>query len=287
MKKIEKYIYYYAAIWILLFSCNKEIVFHEEHNKSYIVVDGWIENGKFPYVILTRNTPYFTIVDSSSFIDLVITNAKVSVSDGQTTEVLTFGPEDKYFPPYVYRGTEMKGETGKTYYLEVKLYDTILTAATTIPDPPQIDTAWFELKPDNDTLSVIKLQFTDDKNSKNYYRILTNIRGQGSRFIPIMSSTIDDVYFQKPVNVYPILKGQATPVDYADDLYFKIGNIVTIKLCSIDKEAYLFWHNYQFEVINSVNPFASSSINVQGNIKGEGLGIWSGAGVSDYTIQIK
>ena len=271
----------------LTFSCRQEFIKPNE-NKSYIVVDGWIENDKPAYIILTRNTPYFTIVDSSSFINLIINIAKVTVSDGENTEVCTLGRRDDLFPPFVYRTTEMRGETGKTYHLEVILRDTVLTATTFIPEIPQIDTAWFEIEPPNDSLGTIKLKFTDDNDTKNYYRILTrNLDEEGTRYIPVMSSAVDDIYFEKAVNVYPLFKGQDSPVDDPADIYYKTGDRISIKLCSVDRESYQFWRAYQYESINAVNPFASSNIDVTGNIVGEGIGIWSGEGASYYTISLK
>ena len=69
--------------------------------------------------------------------------------------------------------------------------------------------------------------------------------------------------------------------------YFNIGDTVSIKFCTIDKDHYEFWNTFQDEVLNTVNPFASSLSVIKSNIQGDGLGIWGGYGVSYYTLIIK
>ena len=80
-----------------------------------IVIDGWIENGQYAKVLLTSNTPYFSSLDSSSIRDLVLTKAKVSLSDGERSEIFILRRNENYFPPYIFEGNEIKGDTGKIY----------------------------------------------------------------------------------------------------------------------------------------------------------------------------
>ena len=293
MKKIGIYI-----ILILLISCNDNDIFEEQEGESILVVDGWIENDRYARVILTRTTPYFSIVDSSTYLDLVEYAAKVTVSDGINSDVLTVGKDERYFPPLHYHGTKIKGETGKTYYLTISksnyynntdslVYDTIATAITTIPKVPKIDTAWFELEPPKDSLGVIKMTFTDDTTEHNFYKVYTAYIEEKIKYIPVISATIDDDLFDKPVNTYTLFKGTYGPIMQPEDVYFKIGESVRIKLATLTEESYNFWNLYQLESLNAINPFASSSTNLQGNINGDGIGIWTGQAFAYYDIEIK
>ena len=281
-----KYSVFISIVVLIMLQSGCEEPTFETNYHSVIVVDGWIENGEFARVLLTRTTPFFTIVDSSSYLDLVETFASISVTNSRETEFLTLTTDNTLFPRHVYKTTSMRGEIGETYTLRVKLYDTILTATTTITAPPVIDSLWFEPLPDNDTLGSLKLQFTDDALDKNYYRIQVKT-GNDSRFNPIMTSTIDDADLTKPSNVWPVLKGGITRIDDAEELYFKKGENVTVKICSIEKEVFEFWRNYQIESLNATNPFASSGNNLKGNIEGEGVGIWSGEGSVYKSIRIE
>jgi hypothetical protein len=271
--------------WLVLCpSCEKPI--GTAAGRSLIVVDGWIENGQFARVLLTRNTPYFSLIDSGSYLDMVETFAAVSVSDGQEKEYLTLTTDRSLFPWHVYKTTSMKGEVGKTYFLEVQLRDTLLTAQTTILTPPAIDSVWFEPLAENDSLGNLKMMFTHDPEIKEYYRILIKSFAD-PRFYLIAASTIDDQVFSKPTNNWPLLKGELSQVENLDDLYFKRGERITIKFCAIDGPSFEFWNAFQIGSLNALNPFASSNVELNGNITGEGLGIWSGAGVTYFDFSIE
>jgi hypothetical protein len=262
-----------------------EIDFDIPASKSRIVVDGWIERGEYPIVVLTRSTSYFTVVDSASFVDFVELRAKVTISNNEKTEVLTLKRNKSKFPQYFYTGSEIIGEIGKTYFLEVKYYDTILTATTTIPRVPPIDTAWFEPKDNADSVGIIRFQFVDNPSEKNYYRVLYKIENEMNEFVPAYISAIEDSYINGNIVKFSLYQGVSNPLDNKRSIYFNRKNTVIIKLSAIDEASYFFWRGYQVEMINSVNPFASISFNMKSNIEGFGFGIWSGADVTFYRFK--
>ena len=64
----------------------------------------------------------------------------------------------------------------------------------------------------------------------------------------------------------------------------KQGGELWVKLCTMDKEAYSFWNNY--EVLLYANIFgAETGTAMKGNVNGA-LGYWVGYGVSD-PVRIK
>ena len=86
-----------------------------------IVVEGWIEDGGYPVVIVTSTVPVtgdYRYWDEMQ--DHIIRWAKVTVSDGEKDVVLTGKMDNDYFPPYVYTTSRLKGESGKTYTLTVE-----------------------------------------------------------------------------------------------------------------------------------------------------------------------
>jgi hypothetical protein len=115
--------------------CEKELSIELPQPESKIVVEGWIEHEGYPNVILTRSAPYFSSIDSGSLRNYVVTKAKVTVISGDQHEVLTLKPNDAYFPPYVYFGTELKGKVQGRYYLKVEFEDSEnnVYASTSIP----------------------------------------------------------------------------------------------------------------------------------------------------------
>src|SRR5688572_17462321 len=90
-----------TVILFVLISCKKESTHTLGEYKPKFVVEGWIEQDDYPFVILTHNLPFFTSVDSAQLSEVVIRWAKVTVSDGQTTEVLTAKRDTNYFPPFI------------------------------------------------------------------------------------------------------------------------------------------------------------------------------------------
>ena len=105
-----------------------------------IVVEGWIEQGRYPVIILTGTVPVTT--EKQDLEDLkkyVIRWAKVSISDGEQEYVL-YGKNDKhYFPPFIYTTQDFTGEVGKTYRLKVEYSGKTATAQTTIPAPGRLE----------------------------------------------------------------------------------------------------------------------------------------------------
>jgi len=252
-----------------------------------IVIDGWIENGQYAKVLLTANTPYFSSLDSSSIRNLVLTKAKVTLSDGDRSEILILRRNENYFPPFIFEGNEIKGDTGRTYTITAEYGGKMASGTTTIPANVRLDTLYFLKKEHSDSLGTIYIEFTDPSEIRNYYRILTQVRGKDVRFLSSMIMGISDTYFSGQKFGFSIFKGQKSYISSARNEYFSLGDTVGIKFCTIDKAHYEFWNTFQDEVLNTGNPFASSQSVIRSNIKGDGLGIWGGYGVSYYTLIIK
>ena len=63
-----------------------------------VVVEGWIENGEFPIVIITKTLPVTTeYQDMSDLSDYLVRWAKVTVSDGERSVVLTGLYDESYY----------------------------------------------------------------------------------------------------------------------------------------------------------------------------------------------
>lgn len=269
-----------AGMLVFLLSCEKSVEMNFPEVQSQVVIDGWIEQDGPPRVLLTRSLPYFSEIDSASFRNLVISKAKVSVSVDSITEILTLHYDDQYFPPYIYQGFQIKGETGKSYLLKVTIGGDTLTANTTIPDPPAIDSLWTVSHPIKDTLSQIMVQFSDEPEIPNYYRLFSRIHGFDDYYKPAYASVFNDQSFNGSTVSFPLFKGYTTNQS-REDLFFTSDDTVYVKLSTIGETSYNFWKNFQSEQMNSVNPFASSALEIEGNIGGNGKGIWTGYG-SDY-----
>src|SRR5438128_2175171 len=72
----------------IITACQKEITIDLPQPKEKIVVEGHVEQGQKPYVILTKNQGYFSPVDSATLFNSIIQNGFVTVNDGVTTDTL-------------------------------------------------------------------------------------------------------------------------------------------------------------------------------------------------------
>jgi hypothetical protein len=268
--------------------CERELSIELPQPESKIVVEGWIENGGYPNVILTRSAPYFSSIDSASLRDYVVTKAKVTVVSGDQSEVLTLKPNDAYFPPYVYFGSELKGEVQETYHLKVEFEDSEnnVYASTSIPELTEPDSVWFELEPGSDSLGRIWIKLSDNPDENNYYRLLTRRKVKDKRYVASFKSAFSDKLFNGETIVQGFDRGLSDLLDFNQDNLFRLGDTINVKFCSLDKEHYEFWNTYQNEILLSANPFSASNARVRSNIR-NGLGIWGGYAASYYTIVAK
>jgi hypothetical protein len=287
MKKRSYTLLFFAIYSLAITSCNDDLILDLPQPDDKIVIDGWIDSGQLAKVLLTSNSAYFSSIDSASIRDLVLTRAKVSLSDGEKSEILILRRNDNYFPPYIFEGNEILGDTGKIYTITAEYGGNSARASTTIPPPVKPDTVYFKPEANSDSLGTIYIEFYDPPESKNYYRILTKRNSKDRRYISSMVMGIDDKFFSGQKFGFSLSRAPESYISTKGNRYFAIGDTVSIKFCTIDKAHFDFWNSFQDEVLNSSNPFASSLSTVKSNVEGDGLGIWGGYGVSFYTLIIK
>ncbi len=271
--------------FIIIFCCCSEDEIAIPPYQSKIVVDGWIEEGEVPRVILTYSSSYFSEIDSFNIFDFVDARAKVTVSDGDTKEILTLQKQDKYFPPFIYSGQEMKGVAGETYTLTIEQPPIFLTAESKIPVSPTIDSVWFEFISNPDTLGIPIIVIKDDPETKNYYRVLTRRYGIDKRFVPALVPNFSDAIFEDEFMQYQVYKSSDFEIIKDDEIYFEKGDSIMIKVLTMNQEIFEYWSVFYNEQFNSGNPFADSKIQPRGNISGEGLGIWAAYGKNVASIR--
>lgn len=255
------------------------------NQSSQLVVEGWIQNDQFPVVILTRTVPVSTeFQEMNDLKDYIIYWAKVTITDGTDTVVLTGMYDDNYFPPYIYTTGRMRGQTGKTYQLFVDYKDFHATATTTIPSTPQLDEFKVERLPDVDTLYKIKACFTDNPYEKNYYQLFTRVGTKSIQYTAAYLGSINDEVIDNHTEV-TVYNGHRLDTK-AYTPYFTVNDTVSVKLAQVTKEGYLFWDQYTKNQSLSSNMFLSTIADVPSNVKGA-LGYWNGYGAVEKHFIIK
>lgn len=272
---------------VLLCGCDPDLdIDYDIQSRQDIVVEGWIENGGFAQVILSRTIGIEEQFDSLSVIDSTIRWAKVTVSDGTQTEVLTGRLTTDQVPPFIYTGNTVRGRVGGTYTLTVEYSGRTLTATTTIPEPVPIDGVTVVRCEDSDTLYRVTARFRDTDPGRNYYKVFTLINGRDSRYFSSFLGTFDDTMLgedgQGEVAVYRSFRH--TDLDHYTP-FFSHRDTVLFKFTQIPRDGFVFWSDYENEVTNGKNPIFPSMTNLQGNING-GFGIWCGYGQTTHIVLI-
>lgn len=278
---------------MLFFSCEKEISIDDlPQPTDKIVVEGHVEPGKNPYVILTRNAPYFAPVDSATLANIVVQNALVTVNDGFTTDTLFMTFDFNYLPPIIYRAQNMVGVPGRTYILTIVAEGKTLTATTTLPQPVPLDSLWFKLyaPEENDSLGFVWAHMSEPAGLGQAYRWFAKRIGKDLDFIPPLGSVFDDKFIDGQSFDFAYNRGSRPNSGAEDDTnnergFFKKGDTVVIKFCSIDYEAFEFFRSFEIDLFSSGNPFASPA-SVKSNIfpEEDGLGIFCGYGAALDTV---
>jgi hypothetical protein len=301
-----------ASTTALLAACSKEITVELPETEPRVVVEASIEAGRAPMVFLTRTQSFFAPTSVASIASTYISEAVVTVDDGSATHTLTricssMIPDSLIevvatetgisadllraanICAWTFLNNELLGEEGRTYKLRVEAEGKTLTSATTIPHGLALDTTWFKLanqEPGDDSLGFIWARLSDPDSAGNAYRWYAQRINRGDdgeakdeRFIAPFFSAFEDRYFNGRSFEFAFNRGQEPYSGAADDLngergYFKRGDTVVVKFCSIGFNEYRFFDSFYSNASSQGDVF-SNPANIVSNING-GLGVWVG-----------
>ena len=116
MKKSILYILYILSL-LSLSACENQDPSMSDQSMP-IVVEGWIENGVSPVVMVTHAVNL--TADSVSFDNFVEKWCRVSVYDGDTRYLLTGTVNKDYTPSFIFTSSSLKGKTGHAYRLLIE-----------------------------------------------------------------------------------------------------------------------------------------------------------------------
>ena len=304
--------YYYIIILLLLSSCTKEIDIDIPNMGTQFVVNGYIENNQPAKLLLSRSLPYFDPINDNIVIESLINDAQITISNSNgQSELLNngFGLTDSWY--YNFSGTEIIGEEGVTYYLEIKKGDTLITAQTTIPQlaPISKDSLRFLYRADDSSFCYLLGHWSDPDSIGNCIRAFSKTKstiwsydefdpfdGYDDFFMPMLEANgnYSDEYVNGWEFSFPMYKGrgfwqqwgQQESGNEADEVdgvsgattgFWNVGDSVILKWSSVDRPSWDFWYSLEFN--NPAGPFGAPS-NANSNING-GIGVFGGTS-SEY-----
>lgn len=258
-------------------------------NEPEIVLEGWIDEGGHPIVMLHKSINFTE--DFNTMEDLIeekiIYLGKVTVSDGETSVVLTGRVDTAYLPPYSYSSVRIMGESGRAYRVEAEFEGKKVSAVTTIPPKALFDSISVESMPDKPEFFRLTGYLTDMKEQSDYFVVFYRYKGEKQYRNGLHGVASDIAADTSGVLRIPIYKNMAgTSLVDKDSLstrFFRLGDTLEIKLAAIDGVSYRFWESFASLTITSTIPFLPVSENIYTNVSG-GRGYWCGYGSSTYTI---
>lgn len=283
------------AIVVAWSGCEKDIRLSVPGSRQQLVVEGTIETGKAPRVVLSHSLSFFSEIDTTILKGLFVHGARITVTGDGRTVVLTEhvvdtlnGNKYYYYAPDSSDARFLTGKRGQRYLLHIEVEGKSYDAQTTIPDGGfRVDSIWWvwgvkDSKPDT-TKAFLMARITDPPEAGNYARYFT--RRNSGPFYPGLTSVADDEVTNGTVFEFQIDAGvnKNLPQRFSDYGYFNRGDTVTLKFCNIDEATYDFWHTWEYAWSNAGNPF-STPTTVLGNVPGA-LGYWGGY-ETDYNTLI-
>jgi len=291
----------YVALLLFCFclaACQKELNINLKPGPQQLVVQGEIENGGPPVILLTHSIGFFSSVDFSSLQDIFVHQATVTVSDGVRTVPLkeyvidTLGSTKFYFWT-VDTGnlaSALFGQLGGYYTLTIVTGGKTYTSTVKIPYPKGPDSLYLttpNIKGRATPPHALELfcSYADPDTLGNYVRYFT--RRNSESFYP-GGLYSDEFVNGKYISNVDLFAGfdDSTKANTDSLLFFYPGDTVTLRWCEVDKSVYDFWNTYQFSVQAGANPFATP-INIKSNINGGALGVWCGYGTLYSTLIVK
>jgi len=284
---LKKIISFSIFAQFVLFACVDETSLYSSTDyKPEFAVEGWIESGSPAQVIFTRTASFQNEIDTTWLLKHVIHSAKVSVSDGDTTELLRLSTDYARLPPYVYKGDKIVGKEGKTYSLKIEYNNRTIGAETTVPKAVPLEQWYFVKDESQPETGFINIRFQNQ--SDQFYQIATMVEGEETLYTPCLYGNFPaSVYnsgetVEMQINRGPYLSKSGGEVKLGT--WYPTGKKIFLKFRTQDKASYNFWTSWQNEILNAQNPVFPAHTNLKSNIDG-GVGCWCGFGITgNYLI---
>jgi len=266
----------FSIVFSLLTLLNCSINKNDTQTSDQLTVEGKIEENKFAEIFLTNSLAVKGKIDSLTVAKSIESKAKVVLSDGETSEILTLKRDNSRFPFLFYRSNSIKGEKDKKYNLTVSIRGKEFKSETSIPNAPIINNITF-LESRRDGIIIpesreVRLEVVNDLSKVCYFKIFIKNESEdkfefASPFIVNTENITTETF--PLIIVYPSFAN-----GFKENLLF-VEQTFELELVAITKDQFDFWKSIkgdQFEVIEN----SSFSVEAITNISNGAFGYWSG-----------
>lgn len=321
MSSLKLHFLFYFLALTMLTSCEKEITVDLPQPERKLVVDGQIELGMPPLVLLSSSIAPFQPTSASSLSSFYLRGADVSVRESGTpypldeicvsdlpeelintvAELLGVNSEilvSTDICAYSKLDGSLLGEPGKVYQLEVEYEEEYLSAFTKINIPVVLDSLWFSTPDAGDSLGFAYAILNDPDTLGNAYRWTAKrinsypawsehaFEQKDNLFIAPLGSAYDDEFFNGLEFEFAYFRGSQNSGKEDDNNiergFFKVGDTIAVRGAQIDRGVFKFISAMEDQIGTQGSPFATPA-NLPTNVEG-GLGLWAGYATSYDTI---
>ena len=300
---------------LLTLSCTKEVIIDIPGFEEQLVIDGRIETGQPPFILISKSKDIYAPTDLQAFFNSFVSGAQLTVSDGTTTYDLIEICSDN-LPPgseaivasllgvpvtdltsihicgYTSLDPSTFGQVGKTYTLTIINEGETFTGVTKIVEPTPLSNLYW--KPDGNltTHGYAWATLSDPVNQFDAYkwevqRINTDVNGDllDANFVEPFSPIFDDQFFDGLTFDFFYDNPQAYEDGVLEDEagLYTLGDTVVIKFSKMDKNVFEFMEKKYTQLSTAGNPFATPT-NILNNLTGGALGVWAGYSPSFDTL---
>lgn len=306
--------YRIVSVWLVLITmaifhaCQKDIKMDIPGYQEKLVVDGRIETGLPPLILLTTNRNIFEENSLDSLFGSYISDAIITISDGTNFDTLQTicssdipaGYEDlgafvfgipsnlikKFkFCAYSTLNPLLFGRENTSYTITISHKGKKYQASTTIPVAVPLDSIYWKPEKSTPNHGLIYGKLSDPSTIGNSYfwEVIRIKRGKNNqnvdtRFYRTRNPVFDDNFFNgKTFDFWyenPRARFSDSIPENVRGLYPRNDSVV-VKFSSIDKNTYNYFSNKYAQINSGGSPFASP-INIPSNITNGALGVFGG-----------
>lgn len=279
---------WYILALLLFAACDNDYL--ESENIEELVVEGWIESGHAPVVLVSSTLPVSSTPQPVSDISKhILRYAEVYIEHNGEREYLTARLTDRFTIKNYFTSPSLRGIPGDTYHLHVKWMDYEASAVCTIPDPVTIDSVYFE-KASNDTSYVAKMVFHNDPKEGKLYQTFIRTGQESDAYVAVNFTTLDGSLldrvvvetFTKPVKLSGFESASKTK---QLDVHFHQGDKIALKLASVEQPMFEFWKKFADQT-NYAGGIFNVNDNIKGNVNGA-IGYWAGYSIDTREVICK
>jgi len=266
-----------------LCSCSNDV----EDEKDELVVEGWICQNDHPIVLIHKSYAVNNSEHNNPDAELedviegqLIPWGRVTIHDGNKEVVLTGRIDTLFTPPFVYTTTDILGQVGQNYRIQVDYKNYHATAATTILEPVALDSIVVQLVAASQTSHVTA--YLSHLPPDSYYLVeYKEISEHQFHICPLgTASSAQAMNGVLSINVLSI-DNTVSAMTSALHHFVTDDKEYVLRLLRIDREQYDYFTALCSQLASQGIFFMSAYRNLPSNLNG-GIGYWAGWGKNDY-----